>query len=92
MLTRFINFKNFNIDKKFFFNNQKNLKQLIKKKSEIIKSLSSDYKSSYDKKIIFRKYKRYKEIRLIGMGGSILGAKAIYSYLHHKIKKKILLY
>ena len=88
MLTRFINFKNFNIDKKFFFNNQKNLKQLIKKKTEIIKSLSSDYKSSYDKKIIFRKYKRYKEIRLIGMGGSILGAKAIYSYLHHKIKKK----
>ncbi len=87
MLTRFINFKNPNIDKKFFFNNQKNLKQLIKKKSEIIKSLSSDYKSSYDKKIIFRKYKRYKEIRLIGMGGSILGAKAIHSYLHHKIKK-----
>ncbi len=87
MLTRFINFKNPNIDKKFFFNNQKNLKQLIKKKSEIIKSLSSDYKSSYDKKIIFKKYKRYKEIRLIGMGGSILGAKAIHSYLHHKIKK-----
>ena len=32
--------------------------------------------------------KKYNYYNLIGMGGSSLGAKGIYSFLNHKIKKK----
>ena len=36
-----------------------------------------------------RKLKKFKTIVLIGMGGSILGSEAIYSFLNKKIKKKL---
>ena len=35
-----------------------------------------------------KKFKRFKTIGVIGMGGSILGAKAIYQFLSNKIKTK----
>ena len=35
------------------------------------------------------KFKKYKKIVLIGMGGSILGSKAIYSFLKKKIKIQV---
>ena len=34
----------------------------------------------------FKKYERFKKIVVVGMGGSILGTKAIYCFLQHKIK------
>ena len=34
-------------------------------------------------------FKKFKTIALIGMGGSILGAEAIYNFLQEKIKKRI---
>ncbi len=37
-----------------------------------------------------KKFKKFNTIILIGMGGSALGAKAIYSFLRHKIKKKFI--
>ena len=36
-----------------------------------------------------QKFKKFKTIALIGMGGSILGAEAIYNFLEKKIKKNI---
>ena len=84
-LSKNILFKNFNTKK----NNHKileNLKDLIKNQNIIIKSLSKLYQNSY-KKNKLTKYKRFLNINLIGMGGSILGAKSIYSFLNHKIKK-----
>ena len=36
-----------------------------------------------------KKFKKFKTIVLIGMGGSILGAEAIYNFFQAKIKKKI---
>ena len=48
--------------------------------------MRNSYKDSFTKKNI-SKYKKYSNIVLIGMGGSILGAKAIYNFLEHKIKK-----
>ena len=36
-----------------------------------------------------RKFSKYKNIVIIGMGGSILGTKSIYSFLGKKIKKKV---
>ena len=60
-------------------------KKLFKSRSQVLLSLSSDYKDSYDKKII-TKLNKYNNLRLIGMGGSILGAKAIYNFLTPKFK------
>ena len=35
------------------------------------------------------KFKKYKSIAVVGMGGSILGTEAIYNFLKKKIKKKV---
>ena len=40
---------------------------------------------SYTKKLI-RKFSNFKFIRIFGMGGSSLGANAIYDFLKYKIK------
>jgi len=84
-LTKNISFKYFKKIKR----NQNLLNLLDKIKIEnnqILKSLSNNYKDSFSKKKI-SKYKKYSNIRLIGMGGSSLGAQSIYDFLHHKIKK-----
>ena len=60
---------------------------LIAEKKQIILSLSKNYENSYTKKFLL-KFKKFQKIKLIGMGGSVLGAKSIYSFLKHKIKKK----
>ena len=86
MLTSSISLKNFRLKK----NNPKikqKLKFLFSNKSQIIESLSSNYRDSFEKKNI-NKYKSTKNFRLIGMGGSTLGTQAIYNFLKHKIKKK----
>ena len=85
MLTKNISFKNFKVRK----NTKKiknDLKLLIKENNSIIKSLSPYYKNNYSKKLI-SKLKKNKDIRVIGMGGSILGTEAIYDFLKDKIKK-----
>ena len=85
MLTKNINFKNFHL-KKINKSIKKDLKKLLKEKSTILDSLSVNYKNSYSKKNILNS-KNYKNIRVIGMGGSILGTEAIFDFLRHKIKK-----
>jgi len=85
MLTKNISFKNF----KSIKNNNKTKKELkiiLKENNSVLQSLSSSYKNSYNKKTIL-KFKKYLNIRVIGMGGSILGAEAINSFLKEKIKK-----
>ena len=83
MLTKNLNFENF-VNKKVNLKLKKYLKELISSKSEVINSLSRGYKYSYTKKSI-KKLKKYKDIRIFGMGGSSLGAMAIYDFLRHKI-------
>ena len=85
MLTKNINFKNFNL-KKINKRTKKDLKKVLKEKSTLLDSLSQNYKNSYSKKNILN-LKNYKKVRVIGMGGSILGAEAIYDFLRTKIKK-----
>ena len=63
--------------------------KLIEEKSQIISSLCNDYKNSYTKRFLL-KFKNFPKIKLIGMGGSSLGAKSIYSFLKYKIKKKFI--
>ena len=85
MSTKNLIFENF-INKKVNSKLKKFLKDLISSKSEVINSLSKNYKYSYTKKSI-KKYKKYKDIRIFGMGGSSLGTMAIYDFLKHKINK-----
>ena len=87
MLTKNIKFKNFLIKNKKK-NISKKLKSLLSENNEILKTLSVRYKYSYTKKIV-SKFKKYQNITLIGMGGSILGSQAIYDFIKHKIKKKV---
>ena len=83
--TRFENFK-IGISKNDKKKTLNILNRLIKKKSEVILSLTKNYKSSY-KKNFLNKLKKFKKICLIGMGGSSLGVKAIYSFLLPKKKQ-----
>ncbi len=86
MFTNNIEFKNFNIKLKksnkirYLFN------KLLKENNEILKSFSSSYKDSYSKKIV-SKLNKVSQIILIGMGGSSLGSRSIYSFLKKKINK-----
>ena len=77
----FLNIKNNKIIKKNFLD-------LLKDDPPIFKTLKPNYKYSYSKKIIL-KYRKFSNIRIIGMGGSILGSEAIYDFLRRKIKKKL---
>ena len=85
MITKNVSFKNFK-KKKRNKNLKKYLKQLIINKNEVIKSLTNNYKYSFTKQKI-KRFKRFKDIRVFGMGGSSLGSNAIYDYLKFKIKK-----
>ena len=87
MLTPRIYFKNFNSKKIKSKLVKKKLSTLIVEKNEILKSLTKDYKDKFNSNIL-KKFKESSEFKIIGMGGSSLGAKAIYNFLQHKIKKR----
>ena len=89
MLTSNIILKNFkiNINKTIV---KKKLQSIINdKKNNIFQSLGKNYKYSFKLEKI-KKYKKLLNFRVIGIGGSILGTKAIYEFLKHKIKKKFI--
>ncbi len=90
MFSKNIIFKN--SKKKKFFTVSKKINKILKKElnlsSSLLNSFSSNYKYSFEKSLV-KKYKNYKNINLIGMGGSILGTEAIHDFLKFKIKKKI---
>ena len=94
-----LSFKN-NI--KISSNNQRLSKKLSKNFNEVYLSIKKDIKDKektlnvLDDKFKFncaikdlKKFKKFKTIAIIGMGGSILGAEAIYNFLGSKIKKEI---
>ena len=88
ILTRNIFLKNFK-NKINTKNIHKDLAKLLKNKNQILNSLSNEYEYSYSN-IFIKKFKnKFSSLRVIGMGGSILGMKAIYNFLKFKIKKKI---
>ena len=86
MISQKIKIKNFQYKKK-----NKNilriLSSLLKDQSQLILSLGSKYKNNYNYKKLVNKLDK-QNVRIFGMGGSILGAKAIYDFLKEKIKKK----
>ena len=91
MLTSRIKFTNFQIIKKNKISLSRSFFQPnnLLSKFPILKTLSSNYKYSFNKKII-KRLNRYSTFRLIGMGGSTLGVEAIYQFLQNKTKKKFI--
>ena len=93
MKTKFMFSKNI-IYKKFYLKNSgkiknKDFSKLINEDNQIFSTMKKSYKKKYNIKLNKKKISN-KDIRLFGVGGSILGSKAIYNFLQHKIKKKIL--
>ena len=91
---------NNNIQQKYLDKNI--LKKYLKKFDKIITDINNDistprktlnvlnknFKFNFQNKDL-KKFKKYKTISVIGMGGSILGAEAIYNFFRKKINKKI---
>ena len=86
MITTGIFFKNFDLKKNTSIVKKK-LNLIFKKNDPLIQSLGKNYKDSFNKKDL-QKFDKFKKLRLIGMGGSSLGAHAIYDFLKKDIKKK----
>ena len=86
MLNSNINFTNFKVKKK----NKKinlELRKILKKNNQVIQSLKKSYIDSYNYKQV-KSFNKKFDYRIIGMGGSSLGAQAIYDFLKKKIKNK----
>ena len=69
----------------------KNLYTSLDNKKDNFHSFSKKFKFNFKNSEIV-KFNKYKSVILIGMGGSALGAKAIYSFCNHKIKKKFIFF
>ena len=65
------------------------IKEMSFSKNALFNSFHPNSNYNFEEKE-FKKYKKFKTVIIIGMGGSILGAKAIHSFLKHKIKKKFI--
>ena len=76
--------------------NKKKIENLIKKAKENIKdnksifySFSKDFKMNFNFAEL-RRYKKFKRIIIIGLGGSIFGAQAINYFFKKQIKKELI--
>ena len=86
--TKFISRKSLNSINKKFEKIYLETKNDIEDTNKTLNVLSSNFNFNFKIKNL-KKFKKFKKIALIGMGGSILGAEAIYNFLQTKIKKKI---
>ncbi len=60
----------------------------LKKPNNFIHTLDKNFKLNFEIKDL-HKYKRFKFIAIIGMGGSILGSKALFYFLKDYLKKNL---
>ena len=102
MKNKKIIYKN-NIQKKYL--DSRINKTLNKKYPEILKNIFSNLKTNKNTFYLFsknfklnfklqdlNKFKKFKTVVIIGMGGSILGSEALYYFLQDKIKKDFLFF
>ena len=86
-----ISFKLYGNTKKFSNNYNRVFKEILSNidNSQNTYNLFSDtFKLNFNaSKLKF--FKKFKEIVIIGMGGSVLGSEAIYNFLRKKIKKNL---
>jgi len=62
--------------------------RLTHESEDTLQVLSKNFKFNFNQQDL-KKFKKFKSIVIIGMGGSILGAEAIYQFLNKKIKKNV---
>ena len=92
-----------NINKNYFKNNLyfkdkikinkiiKNIYNRLDDKKDTFHPLSKKFDLNFNKSN-FEKFKKYKSVILIGMGGSVLGAQAIYSFLKQKVNRDFIFF
>ena len=73
---------------KSFDNITKKILKGLNEQKNIFNILSAKYKFNFRLKDL-EKFKKFKNIAIIGMGGSILGSEAIQCFLEEKLKKNI---
>ena len=89
-------FKNFSNKSKLFRYSLKKTKKAFKyfhddlnnHRIPLLECYEKDYKFNFSSSII-KKFSKYQNIIVIGMGGSILGTKSIYSFFKKKVKKNL---
>ena len=64
------------------------IKNDILKKNKTLNVLDKNFEFNFKLKDLI-KFKKYQKLAIIGMGGSILGAEAIYNFFEARIKKKV---
>ena len=64
------------------------LKDYESNKIPLLHTLKKNYELNFSNSFI-KKFSKYNNIIIIGMGGSILGSKSIYSFFKSKIKKNV---
>ena len=69
----------------------KNIINNLDTKKDTFHSLSNKFKFNFKTKDL-HKFKKFKTIVVIGMGGSILGSETLYCFLEDKIRKKFLFF
>ena len=93
ILKNFVNESHFKLKKKIsvkkFTVNIKKIFKQIKLNNNVFFSLNKNFSYSFKFNEI-KKYKKFKNIVLIGMGGSILGAEAIHCWFRNKLKRNFL--
>ena len=83
-------FKKFNnSNKQSFYKSIKKTQLSLKEKKNFFHSFSQDFKFNFSLSEL-KKYKKFKRIVTIGLGGSILGAQAINFFLKKKINKELI--
>ena len=67
---------------------EKEVSALIDEPENVYNILSENFRLSFKIRDL-EKFKKYRNIAIIGMGGSILGSQAIFKFLENKIKKNL---
>ena len=89
-------FKSYLVNSSKYYQNIKKTKKIFNSfladlknsKIPLLESYKKDYRFDFSTTTV-KKFSKYNNIVIIGMGGSILGTKSIYSFLKKKISKEV---
>ena len=91
-----LNKNNFYLSSNKFHQNLKKTKKLFNSLKQDLVNFKIPLLQCYEKNYIFdftpttiKKFSKFKNIVIVGMGGSILGTKSIYSFFKKKVKKNL---
>ncbi len=68
-----------------------NIKSNLDKRKDIFHTLSKKFKFNFSNKEL-KKFQKYKDVVIVGMGGSILGAESMYYFFKNKVKKNFIFF